>query len=57
MCQLESVQPAVRLAAAAGIAALETALSPMEPERKDAAGRGAEKKDDPRRTKRGRDEL
>ena len=38
------VQPAVRLAAAAGIAALETALSPMEPKRKDAAGRGAEKR-------------
>ena len=34
-------------AVAAGVAALDTALSAMEPERKDAAGSGAEKKDDP----------
>ena len=34
-------------AVAAGVAALDTALSAMEPQRKDAAGSGAEKKDDP----------
>jgi hypothetical protein len=34
-------------AVAAGVAALDTALSAMEPQRKNAAGSGAEKKDDP----------
>jgi hypothetical protein len=34
-------------AVAAGVAAIDTALSAMEPQRKDAAGSGAEKKDDP----------